>query len=116
MADVLIVDDDEQIRYLLGSILTEEGHVVREAAEGNAALRIYEEQTPDLIIIDLVMPEKEGIETIIEIRRRNTTVKIIAMSGLPYNLKVAKIIGADHTLEKPFSEESVAALVKTALA
>ena len=116
MADVLIVDDDEQLRLLLRSMMTEEGHVVREAADGNAALKLCEERTPDLIILDLIMPEKEGIETIIEIRRRNTTVKIIAISAAPYDLKVASMLGADYILEKPFSQASIATLVKTSLA
>lgn len=115
MANVLIVDDDEHLRSMLGELLTEEGHVVRQVADGNAALRSYEEGLPDLIITDLEMPDKEGIETIIEIRRRSNSVKIIAMSGEANNLKVAGMLGADYLLEKPFLIDSFTTLVKTAL-
>lgn len=115
MASILIVDDDDHIRSMLGELLTEAGHVVRQVADGNAALRSCEAELPDLIITDLVMPDREGIETIIEIRRRNTSVKIIAMSGEANNLKVAKMMGADHTLEKPFLIDSFTNLVNTAL-
>jgi len=115
MADVLVADDEEGFRSLLRSILTEEGHVVREAEDGNSLLALYNERNPDLIILDLIMPEKEGIETIIQIRRHNNSVKIIAMSAAPYNLKVAKMMGADYILEKPFAQESITNLVKAAL-
>lgn len=115
MAEILIVDDEDEIRSLLRMALEEEGYVVREAADGNAALRAYNERRPDLIITDLVMPDKEGIETIVEVRRQNTRVKIIAISGVSYNLKVAKLLGADHTLNKPFSLDEMLRLVKTSL-
>ena len=115
MADILIVDDEDEIRATLELALVEAGHVVRQAADGGAALRMYQERRPDLIIMDLVMPGKEGLEAIIEIRGQDSPVKIIAISGATYNLKVAKLLGADHILEKPFRHEAIVELVETAL-
>ena len=116
MADILVVDDDKEIRATLGIALANAGHVVREAGDGVSALRIYNERQPDLVIMDLIMPGKEGIESIIEMRGQNSPVKIIAISGATYNLKVAKMLGADHTLEKPFDQETILNLVDLALA
>jgi DNA-binding response OmpR family regulator len=115
MADILIVDDDEEILLTLEIALQQAGHVVRTASEGGTALRLYNEGQPDLVIMDLVMPGKEGIESIIEMRGQNSPVKIIAISGAAYNLKVAKMLGADYTLEKPFLHETILSLVDTAL-
>lgn len=116
MADILIIDDEEEIRAWLRVTLEEAGYVVREAADGNAALRMYDERAADLLILDLVMPNKDGIETAIEIRRRNLNAKIIAMSGSVYNLKVARMLGANDIISKPFSEQALLTLVKATLA
>ena len=115
MADILIVDDDEETRVTLGIALRGRGHIVREAADGIAALQMYDERPTELVIMDLIMPGKEGIECIIEIRRRNRPVKIIAISGAAYNLNVAKKLGAGYTLEKPFTHETIMALLGVAL-
>src|SRR6266480_6327295 len=107
MADILIVDDEEEIRAWLRVTLEEAGYVVREATDGNAALRMYDERAADLLILNLVMPNKDGIDTAIEIRRRNLNAKIIAMSGSAYNLKVARMLGANDIISKPFSEKAL---------
>jgi DNA-binding response OmpR family regulator len=115
MGDILIVEDEAEIRSLLVSLLADDGHVVREAADGVAALRMHDERPADLIIMDLVMPNKEGTETIWEIRGTRSPVKIIAISGATHNLKVAKLMGADYTLHKPFALDALLDLVKAAL-
>src|SRR5579871_4892283 len=96
------------MRMLIKSALAEQGHSVEQAAEGRSALKLLNSLAPELIITDLLMPEKEGIETIIEIRKKNPKVKIIAISGGLRGgkidlLELASKVGADRTLAKPFS-------------
>ncbi len=81
-----------------------------EAPDGKVALWIYKEKPADLIITDIIMPEKEGIETIMELKREFPDVKIIAISGggkgdAGQYLDMAKKMGADNTLAKPFEKE-----------
>lgn len=105
---ILLIDDDDQFRAMLNEALTGEGYQVLEASDGLQALAIYASKPTDLVITDLVMPEKEGLETIAEIKRLNLGVKIIAISGggrtgSKHNfLKLAKALGAQRTLAKPF--------------
>jgi len=115
MAELLVVDDDAEIRSTLKEFLQDEGHSVRDAADGAAALRIFDEAPADLILLDLMMPGKEGIETIQEIRQRAIPVKIIAMSGAHQNLDAARLLGADSTLDKPFHYEAMLALINDML-
>lgn len=96
-------------------ILEEAGYVVREAVDGDDALRKLDEQPPDLIIIDLTMPGKGGIQTIKEIRRQNRCVKIVAMSGGRENFEASEFFGANYTVGKPFHCDAMVALAKTAL-
>jgi len=81
MAQILIIDDEATIRDLLVKILEREGYKTITAADGKEGIRIFRENPADLIITDLIMPEKEGIETIMELRRDFRDVKVIAMSG-----------------------------------
>ena len=81
MAKILIVDDEEQLRDVLKTVLQDEGHEVVEAGNGNAAMEQFRLTPTELIITDIVMPDKEGLETIIDFRRIYPQVKIIAMSG-----------------------------------
>ena len=105
---ILLVDDDDQFRGMLSEALTGEGFQVREASDGRQGIKFYEEQSTDIVITDLVMPEKEGLEMIGEIKRLYPGVKIIAMSGggrtgAKHNfLKLARALGAQRTLAKPF--------------
>lgn len=78
---ILIIDDDDQIREMLRQMLERAGYEVTDAPNGKVAMKLYREQPADLIITDLIMPGKEGIETIIELRRDFPEVKIIAISG-----------------------------------
>lgn len=107
MVTVLLVDDDPQMRATLGRVLTGEGYSVLEAQNGREAIGIVNSARPSVIITDILMPEKEGIETILEIRGIAPSAKIIAMSGgghagIADFLSIAKKLGAHHTLKKPF--------------
>lgn len=112
MARILVVDDEELARFTIRDILETAGHVVDEAANGNEAIASQVADPFDLIITDIVMPEKEGVETIIELRRDYPDLKIIAISGGGRTknmdfLKFADEFGADKILAKPFSEEEL---------
>ena len=81
MARILLVEDDEAVREILRKALVLAGHEVEEAQNGNVALAAYRRQASDVVITDLVMPEKDGLETIMELRRLDPAVKVIAISG-----------------------------------
>ena len=108
MARILLIDDNPDVLNVVHCVLTAEGHVVEDAPTGSAGITLHRENPFDLIITDIVMPEKEGISTIIELRGEYPDFKIIAMSGggdfEPYGyLDIAIRVGADRTLPKPFS-------------
>ena len=112
MSRILIIDDDVQILKILRKMLEHEGYEVVDAADGNKGLRLYREDPTDLVITDIIMPEKEGIETIIDLRREFPEVKIVAMSGgghgeAEFYLHMDKGLGAIHTLSKPFAKEEL---------
>lgn len=109
MASILIVDDDQQIRKLLVRLLEKEGHQVGVASNGIEAVKQYSGNQVDLVITDIVMPEKEGIETIMDLKRIDPQVKIIAISGggkvnADHYLKMAQSLGAQETIEKPIEK------------
>jgi DNA-binding response OmpR family regulator len=120
MQRILLVEDEDGLRKLLRLNLTTMGYEVSEATNGKEALAIQESEPADLILTDLVMPEKEGIETIGEIRKKYPTAKIIAMSGggrasAENYLKIAKIMGADLVIAKPFSFQDLETAIATLL-
>jgi CheY-like chemotaxis protein len=106
MAVVLVIDDDESMRKLIARILGNK-HSVFSAANGHEGLTLLDEHKPDIVITDILMPQKEGIETMREIQERAPATKIIAISGggaarnLMF-LDVASVFGADAILAKPF--------------
>ena len=120
MPRILLVDDDDLFRTMLRRKLVNLGHEVREARNGKEAEKSFEQETPDLVITDLVMPEKEGLETIRDLRRRHPGVRIIAMSGggridpLDY-LQIAKAMGAARVLPKPFADEDLVEAIEEVL-
>jgi DNA-binding response OmpR family regulator len=106
MPRVLVIDDNEDMCNMLKLQLELEGFEVAAAADGARALGLLARQPADIIVIDLFMPNRDGIETIVELRKRNPEAKIVAMSGWqsPQGsdyLEVARVIGAAATL-KPF--------------
>jgi CheY-like chemotaxis protein len=108
MASILIIDDDLEILQVYSEILEREGYDVLAASDGREGMRLCRNRHVDLVITDIIMPEKEGLETIIELRRDLPHVKIIAMSGggqigAGQYLPLAEKLGAQHTLDKPFT-------------
>jgi CheY-like chemotaxis protein len=107
MKRILLIEDDENIRKMLRLALEGYGYEVTEACDGKQGLESYKASPADLVITDLVMPEKEGLETIQDLRKAHPHVKIIAMSGgsrsnAGENLKMAKLLGASALVSKPF--------------
>ncbi len=120
MACILLVDDEEAVRYTLRRMLERAGHDVFEATNGREALIALKSKRADLVITDIVMPVKEGTETILELRRRDPSLKIMAISGggrtgnMDY-LDVASRFGADYTLAKPVRMQELLDAVSTTL-
>lgn len=112
MARILLIEDDDILRALMRKMLTRSGYEVVEAADGSYAVQLYKEHDIDVIVTDLFMPDKEGMEVIRELRQENPHAKIIAISGgssfdsIDY-LDVARLIGAAKTLNKPFGSKEL---------
>ncbi len=110
MCKILIIDDDEQYRKMLRSFLERDGFGIFEAGNGDEGIKIFKAEKPEIVITDIIMPDKEGLETIREIKRLWMDTKIIAISGgglmhtVSY-LDLALKLGADYALEKPFGRE-----------
>ncbi|MGD9546065.1 MAG: response regulator [Candidatus Krumholzibacteriia bacterium] len=112
MTRILLVDDDTQVRTMLKKTFEREGYEVVEAGDGCQAVALYDPDTIDLVITDIVMPEKEGIETIREIKSNNPQAKIIAISGggriKPGDyLAWAERFGVDNTFTKPIRRQEI---------
>ncbi|SCA56001.1 Response regulator [Candidatus Terasakiella magnetica] len=120
MAHILVIDDEELARFTIREIVEGYGHTIIEAVNGNQGLEKFRQNDVDLIITDIIMPEKEGIETIIELKREQPDLKVIAISGggrtrnLDF-LKLAGEMGADTILAKPFSSDELMSAVNKCL-
>ena len=117
---ILVIDDDAQLRGFLREVLDQAGYRVYEAANGNEGSEQYARHDPDLVLTDIVMPEKEGMELIMELRRDHPTLPIIAMSGGNAGfsgsyLTVASKLGADAALAKPFTASHLLAAIEQLL-
>ena len=117
---ILVVDDDPSIRRTLQLLLNREGHHVTQARDGLEALRLWRDQGGDLVITDLHMPEKNGIETIVELLSFSPDIRIIAMSGGGQTKRLdllanAAMLGAVWTIEKPFTLDEMMTVVDRAL-
>ena len=116
MANILIIDDESEVRYAIRAVLEDIGHTVREAGTGTEGLERFQEGKYDLVICDIIMPDKEGIETIVEIRQIEPDQRIVAISGggrikKEDYLAVAAAVGATHTISKPFDAETLTEMV-----
>jgi DNA-binding NtrC family response regulator len=115
---ILLVDDDPSIRVLYSRTLSRAGFNVETASNGREALDAIPQRRPDLVILDLVMPEQEGIETISQLQSAYPDLPVIAISGaLGANeyLHVANLLGARRTLHKPITADQLLEVVKTTL-
>jgi DNA-binding response OmpR family regulator len=112
MVGVLVIDDDEPMRRTVARMLRQAGHDVIEAGNGVEGIKLFRSDPRELVVTDIIMPDKEGIETIREIRAIAPEVRIIAMSGRAvtqqeHYLRVAEVLGADASLTKPFRVEEL---------
>ena len=117
---ILLIEDDARLRTTLAELLRHAGFEVIEAEEGGQGIALFAEKAADLVITDLIMPGKEGMETILELRQAHPQIKILAMSGggrlrAAEYLPIAAAAGADQTIEKPFSIDKLLLLVNDLL-
>ena len=122
MGSILIIDDEEDIRDVLKMVLESVGHEVKVVSNGNEAVELQRREPSDLVITDIIMPEKDGVSTIKEIRQEFPGIRIIAISGggsvdpVAYQpeaitttayLEAAKQVGADRVFTKPFERKEL---------
>lgn len=110
MATILLIDDEDQVRTLFQVALEGAGYCVLTAENGKHGLRILQHQEADLILVDIFMPDMDGLEVIRLLRTSRPAIKIIAISGGSGErnyLDIAKYLGANDTLKKPFSPQEL---------
>jgi DNA-binding response OmpR family regulator len=113
MKRILLIDDDSEVRRFLRVALERAGYEVLDADNGRSGVELFRRTPADLVVTDIFMPEKEGIETIRELRGEFPEMKILAISGgIPgldpeHYLSMARKLGADASLEKPFSQKQL---------
>lgn len=115
MATILVIDDEAPIRTLLSSVLQSAGYAVIEASNGHEGLRLYRQKPADLVIVDLLMPELNGPDTILALVREFLDIKVMAISGVfseDYLMKTARLLGVRRTLRKPFLPEELLRAVR----
>ena len=121
MNHILLIDDDEQFRSMLTQMLEAEGHRVTQARDGDEGLRKLAQGGADLIITDILMPNKDGIETIMALSGQGSSIPVIAISGgrrnikADFNLQSAELMGVRVTLAKPFTRMELREALRKAL-
>jgi two-component system, chemotaxis family, chemotaxis protein CheY len=121
MATILVIDDDSQFLEYLKEVLTDEDHTVTTATNGIIGMRQLDTKSFDLLIIDIFMPDKDGLELLREIRNKKIAVKIIGISGGGQNyspgqaLDIAKMLGTTKSLNKPFTKKEIIPLIQELL-
>jgi DNA-binding response OmpR family regulator len=121
MSSVLVIDDDPVFCTVLQGILENDGYSVELAGDAQTGISRFDEMDPDLVIVDILVPGKEGIATILELRENNPEARILAMTGggnfaAGDVLRIAELLGADNSLKKPFAPAALLATVKRCLA
>jgi len=121
MSRILIIDDELSIRRVLRSMLEQAGHTVFDAIDGREGVALWRREPSDVVVTDIFMPEKDGVEVIMEMKRAATKPKIIAMSGggqkglLDWK-PAALLLGADRVLVKPFDQQTFLSTIQEVLA
>jgi CheY-like chemotaxis protein len=122
MSHIMVIDDDEFFREMLVQMLEQWGHQVTVSHDGVKALAALQKIQPDLIITDILMPNMDGVEFIMELSKQSNDTPLIAMSGgrrsitSAFNLESAKLLGVNVTLSKPFTHTELRAALQEALA
>lgn len=121
VATILVIDDDDAMRRMIARVLAQAGHRVLAVGNGREGLEAFRAHSPDLVITDIVMPEKEGIETMRELRRDSPATPVLVISGAHPTqgglyLRMALTLGATAVLAKPFRADQLAATVRDVLA
>lgn len=116
MRTILLVDDDQKIRSLYKAMLSSAEHRVIEAQNGKEGLQLFSKHAVDIVITDILMPEMEGLEFILQLHKKDPQVMIIAISGGGFNspdeyLPIAKAFGARHTFQKPVKIDDLLAAI-----
>ncbi|MCP4674441.1 MAG: response regulator [Deltaproteobacteria bacterium] len=117
MSRILLIDDDSALRFLFSDILKEQGYSVEAADNGKDGLQLFAQEKPDLVITDIIMPDMDGIEVIMRLKRDYPDVKIIALSAggtidAKNYLKIAEGLGAEKVLTKPVEHKQLIETVR----
>ena len=114
---ILIVDDSKFLRMLLADLLTRNGFEVLEAESGEQAVKVFLEESPDLVTLDILMPGRDGIETLQDLRAQSPEARVVMVTalGMEDYIKRALDSGADGFILKPFSAEKVLETVQEVL-
>jgi DNA-binding response OmpR family regulator len=120
MARILLIDDDDLLREMLAAELVRAGHTVIQAKNGRLGLEVFRTAPLDLIVTDMIMPDREGLETIVAVRGHQSAPPIIAISGsgrhAKHYLELAMKFGAKQVLAKPFAAEKLLRAIDDLLA
>mgnify|MGYP001337934185 CR=1 FL=1 len=121
MTSILLIEDDKLLREVLATALTQHGYAVAQAEDGEQGVKLFRAGPTDLVITDIVMPNKDGVATIADLRRDYPKLGIIAISGnVPHGrglyLKIAGGLGATRTLAKPFAHATLLTAINEVLA
>lgn len=121
MPKILVIEDDKSFRNVLVQMLDKAGYEVSQAGDGNQALELCRQLQPDIVLTDIIMPDKEGLETIQDLLSLCPNMRIIAMSGggrvgPDSYLPLAKKLGARATLQKPFMRDDLLSAIAEVLA
>src|SRR5215469_6038390 len=121
MNSVLVIDDDPVFCSVVEGILEKDGYAVEAVGDAQSVISRFDETHPDRVMVDILMPGKEGIATILELREANPDARILAMTGggnfaAGDMLRIAELLGADSSLKKPFEPAALLATVKRCLA
>jgi DNA-binding response OmpR family regulator len=121
MNSVLVIDDDPVFCTVVEGILENDGYTVTTAGDAQTGISRFAELNPDLVIVDILMPGKEGMATILELREANPDTRILAITGggnfaAGDVLRIAELLGADNSLKKPFEPTALLATVRRCLA
>lgn len=121
MAKILVIDDEAQLRDLLTKMLERDGHKVATAFDGEEGIRVFGQFNPDLVITDIIMPNKDGVEVIMDLVAVAPNIPIIAISGgrrtitAEFNLESAEMLGVSGILPKPFTRDQLLETVNRVL-